>query len=377
MKKCILPFISCFIIVFMSVSTGICQTVTNGSLNGTATGWTAGCNPEVTFFETGYGGPSGTNYVSEVDNTPSSLCQTISGFTPGNSYTLYLDLGRRISGNPPTTVGVDVCFTDPNNSANTTCTTFTRSNTTWGLTNSTFNFTAPAITSGNSLILTIKAVASYYTEGASGDATATCPYEPGAPKGCGDGYGIIVDNISFDAPTPVTLLDFKAAKNASEVDIKWQTATEINNDYFIVEKSKNGIDFTSIGRTRGAGNSNTVQEYFMTDHTPLSGISYYHLKQVDYDGKFSYSKIVAVKNEDPEISIYPNPSSSSFNIKIPNDKEPYSLEVRDAKGSLVYQRAEDSSDFSIEISGLSKGVYILILILGMAGVVIIRKLVVS
>ena len=111
----------------------------------------------------------------------------------------------------------------------------------------------------------------------------------------------------------------------------WQTANEYNNDYFEVEKSTNLINIETIAKVQGAGFSNTIIDYLVTDKNPYSGVSYYRLKQVDFDGTRSYSDWVAVEFKDinelentnnklviePEIEIlsaYPNPTNDVVKI---------------------------------------------------------------
>jgi hypothetical protein len=306
----------------------------NGSCGGAVWAGCAGEGGTETNPETNYGGSNSSNDVAEVDNQPTSLCQTVSGFTPGNNYTLSLDLGRRINDFTPSTVEVRVCI-------GSTCRNFTRNNNNWGLSTSSFNFNATA----SSLLLSITVV----------DRYTGC-------SSCQNSYGMIIDNVTIPGLLPVTLLNFTAVKNGSEVDIRWKTATEINNDYFTVEKSKNGIDFTAVDIVDGAGNSQSILSYQVTDPSPYTGISYYHLKQVDYDGRSSYSKIVAVENEEMKIEIYPNPSQGSFKINVINEKQPCSIEVTDAEGRLIYKNRESQNNSSIEINGLAKGLYIVRLV---------------
>ncbi|MCC6252410.1 MAG: hypothetical protein IT238_08120, partial [Bacteroidia bacterium] len=96
------------------------------------------------------------------------------------------------------------------------------------------------------------------------------------------------------SPLPITLLEFNAQPVIDEVSITWTTASEINNDYFNVERSKDGIHFESIAQIPGAGNSHTILNYKTMDAQPYEGVSYYRLKQTDFDGKFEYSTIKSV-----------------------------------------------------------------------------------
>lgn len=93
---------------------------------------------------------------------------------------------------------------------------------------------------------------------------------------------------------PVNLLYFKAQTKNAHTQLLWATASEQNNDYFNIEKSENGIDFSTIGTVHGAGNSQKLLNYSYTDNTPLHHKTYYRLKQVDFDGKWKYSPTIAI-----------------------------------------------------------------------------------
>ena len=110
---------------------------------------------------------------------------------------------------------------------------------------------------------------------------------------------------------PIELINFNAtAQDNSTVVLKWITASEINNDRFEIERSKDGTDFVYIGSVKGAGNSVIQRNYLFTDFTPYDGTSYYRLKQIDYDGKFTYTAIEPVTIENLQnIQLFPNPSN--------------------------------------------------------------------
>lgn len=133
-----------------------------------------------------------------------------------------------------------------------------------------------------------------------------------------DGYYTIGTKNFNLSPLPVELLSFDAVYNSGKVNVYWTTATEKNNDYFAIERSKDGITFETFAIIKAAGNSNMMMYYSETDYNPLSDISYYRLKQTDKDGKYSYSQTVAVnyrlKNDD--INIYPNPADGFANIDL-------------------------------------------------------------
>jgi len=90
-----------------------------------------------------------------------------------------------------------------------------------------------------------------------------------------------VDNFVMSAPLPVELMSFDAAPDGENILLTWETASEINNDYFTIERSEDAINFTELTRVDGAGNSNTNIHYHSTDFGPYLGVSYYRLKQTD------------------------------------------------------------------------------------------------
>jgi hypothetical protein len=129
--------------------------------------------------------------------------------------------------------------------------------------------------------------------------------------------GAAVTNLS--ALLPITLSVFEAKAEGKAVRLRWATSSEINNDFFTIERSPDGSNFTSLSTVAGAGNSTSLRHYNFVDDNPLEGVSYYRLKQTDYDGKFSYSGVRIVNYEDKveglEItSIGPNPFIDEFTL---------------------------------------------------------------
>jgi hypothetical protein len=146
---------------------------------------------------------------------------------------------------------------------------------------------------------------------------------------------------------PITLLSFTATPSSelsvkSVVDIQWSTSAEINNDYFDIERSIDAINFTSIKKIGGAGNSNQIINYSTVDEAPINGISYYRLKQTDYDGTTSYSSMQAVqfnKTNDFAFNLYPNPNNGElFYFQISNSNEEVLVVVHDMLGKKVYSK---------------------------------------
>ncbi|MBK9047972.1 MAG: hypothetical protein IPL74_15250 [Bacteroidetes bacterium] len=132
-----------------------------------------------------------------------------------------------------------------------------------------------------------------------GNFSGTVDFDPFPPSFTLTATGFPMDIFTLKlgqvSPLPIELLSFNA-KPVDNKDVRcdWVTASEIDNDYFTIERSKNGIDFETAGITDGAGNSNYQLSYAFTDTEPYRGLSYYRLKQTDFDGRSSYSEIVAV-----------------------------------------------------------------------------------
>jgi hypothetical protein len=108
-----------------------------------------------------------------------------------------------------------------------------------------------------------------------------------------------VDDVTITAtitPTPIKLLNFTAKFDGQDkVVLTWSTGTESNNDFFTLERSGNGLEFNGISIVNGAGNSSHTISYSEVDDAPLKGLSYYRLKQTDFNGGYSYSDIVPVE----------------------------------------------------------------------------------
>ena len=128
-------------------------------------------------------------------------------------------------------------------------------------------------------------------------------------------YILGLDNLEA---LPVELISFQASLTQNEaVILDWSTATEINNDFFTLERSRDGVQFEEIGEVEGAGNSNQKIDYQFIDKSPYPGVSYYRLKQIDYDGKYSYSDIRSVNLVSGQgVQLFPNPVSSGGEIEL-------------------------------------------------------------
>lgn len=142
-------------------------------------------------------------------------------------------------------------------------------------------------------------------------------------------------------PLPIELLSFTGHSEGEQNLLEWVTATELNNDYFTVERSVDGILYEEVGRTPGAGNSNMELSYMMYDPYPYYPLTYYRLKQTDYNGEYSYSPMISISNQNEggvEFGgVYPNPSEGIFNVKMYSSGN-YSITISivDIYGHTVY-----------------------------------------
>lgn len=166
------------------------------------------------------------------------------------------------------------------------------------------------------------------------------------------------------AVLPVELVNLTANYNDNdEVVINWQTATEINNDFFTIERSINGEDWEIVTILSGAGNSSALLSYSDFDNEPHNGTSYYRLKQTDFDGQFEYSKILTVNNdgfENVSIEIYPNPAHNQITI-VGNQNELKDIEIYNIMGQNVNALTNiittSDTKMVIDFSQLVEGIY--------------------
>lgn len=175
-------------------------------------------------------------------------------------------------------------------------------------------------------------------------------------------------------PLPITLRSFTAEPKADEVLVNWETVSEVNNDFFTVERTTNGIDFEEVATVDGAGNSNFPLEYQISDDDPLPDLSYYRLKQTDYDGQFEYFKMVPVQFEQnnllQEVTISPNPFSSDLTIKYTSgNNAPVSLVIMNIRAQVIHEEVIPTSvginRFRFEHGNdLENGIYFINLIQG-------------
>lgn len=181
--------------------------------------------------------------------------------------------------------------------------------------------------------------------------------------GIGEGFGQL----------PVKLIKFLASDDAKSAKLHWETASELNNDKFIIERSDDTGIFTAIGEVKGSGNSAKLLSYNFKDYTPLKGVNYYRLKQLDFNGDFEYSEVRAV-NFDLESSVfnvYPNPVIDVINFS----ETVETVAIYNLQGILLLKQSGSISSIRIP-NNLGAGLYLLKLKLA-DGSVITKQIIVN
>lgn len=169
-------------------------------------------------------------------------------------------------------------------------------------------------------------------------------------------------------PLPVDLISFQAIPNQDNVVLVWVTASEINNDRFTIQKSKSGEFFEILDEVEGQGTKNTPTEYTYKDQNPYSGLSFYRLKQTDFNGDFSITDAIAVNfsgSSDFQVEVFPNPiNGHNLYLKIPTTEgEEFEVFVNDLLGrdyisDLTFINQNEFTLVIIELnSDLPAGVY--------------------
>ncbi|HRH36875.1 MAG TPA: T9SS type A sorting domain-containing protein [Flavobacteriales bacterium] len=166
--------------------------------------------------------------------------------------------------------------------------------------------------------------------------------------------------VQSSTPLPVELLAFDAVPDGDQVLCTWSTATELNCDRFIVQRSGDGDTFTDIGEVTAAGNSQQMQEYAFVDPSPLHGLSYYRLRQLDLDGSGTWSPMVAViLDHDNNLIAYPNPTHDQLTIVgVPENTT--HIDLHDATGRVVKQWRNTPK--LLGLGDVQRGMYTLVVV---------------
>jgi hypothetical protein len=174
---------------------------------------------------------------------------------------------------------------------------------------------------------------------------------------------------------PVELLSFEAKKEGTAVKLDWETASELNNDYFDVQRSADGFIFETIGVVEGAGTYDGQLSYEFYDKNPLSGVNYYRIKTVDFDKATDYSKIIALTfNRESDINVFPNPVRKGQLLNIVTEEPISAVKIYNSLGQMLIYENNVESQIRFP-SDISAGIYTMMIELN--GNTLYRKLVIE
>ena len=167
--------------------------------------------------------------------------------------------------------------------------------------------------------------------------------------------------LSFGNGESILEYSFEYIDQNNTTIIKWATASENNTNKFEIEHSTNGITYSKTGNVTAAGYSSVTKHYEFFHPAPAIGKNYYRIKQIDWDGRFSYSAtiVIDVKNEISSISFFPNPAQNFISISFKSTEQKTSLKLFNQQGQLVQQLALQAGvqQQKVDVSKLSAGVY--------------------
>ena len=158
---------------------------------------------------------------------------------------------------------------------------------------------------------------------------------------------------------PLVWGEFIVLKDGKSASLKWTTLQELNTDKFLVERSLDGINFTSIGTVAAGGNSNREMSYKTIDPSPSTGINYYRIGQLDRDGKITYSNIrsLVFDGNSRTISISPNPAKDKIVVSIAGNEDAVQIDLLSTSGQKLATYTVNQEKNKIDLPDLAPGVY--------------------
>lgn len=193
----------------------------------------------------------------------------------------------------------------------------------------------------------------------------------GNNKNCGTGFpnscstpivygpvNLMPSGLSVGNSLPVVLSDFSVRPNNSHIELSWTTDMESNTARFEVERSTDGVKWTTIATIAAKGNSSIVSKYASVDKTPAAGINYYRLKMVDLDNSHDFSEVKSIKTiASANVRVYPNPAKDVVNISLPATAA--SLRFLNTAGQILHERrsVNGNSTISIDVTNYNAGTY--------------------
>ncbi len=314
--------------------------ISNSAMNGFGSWNNGGCVPEMG-PETDFGGSNAANNVTEIDAL--TCIQQDVNIGINSVYTINFVAFRRTNCDPFTANPAEIRIIVTGLPSNTVYST-----TTYGYTNTTFAVT------NQSLVVSTNATDNQVRIRVESINTV---------EGCGVG----LDNFTmvFNGPLPINLVSFNAASKTNGVDLNWITNSEINSGYFIVYRSKNGVNFDEIGRVNATGFA-AGSSYSFNDGLSGGGLSYYRLKLVDRTGYSKLSGIIKanLNTKNIDLAIYPTVVNDMLNYVVENPKAGrLNVIVSDVSGRRITNLSESfaagTTQKNINVSKLAQGMYLL------------------
>jgi hypothetical protein len=237
--------------------------------------------------------------------------------------------------------------------------------------------TSQDVYSKNVAVTTVSASDLHLTGASVGDVNLACPPVAGIATDIdGDVRNTVTPwhymgaDENIGSPLPVEFTGFTAEKVKNAALLEWTTASEINNDKFVIERSLDARNFSAIGSVKGAGNSKRTLSYNFTDEQAAAfagaqGRVYYRIVQVDYNGKSSASRAVSVqfgKDRTNSLSAYPNPANNEVTLAIDaQEAGTMNVVIADVQGREVYagsvEVAKGANNHKVDIRTLEAGIY--------------------
>jgi hypothetical protein len=176
-----------------------------------------------------------------------------------------------------------------------------------------------------------------------------------------NGDRFTIGNTNLALPLPIQLINFTATARQSEVELKWSTASELNNDFFTIQRSRDAENWDDVITVKGAGTVNVRTDYETTDGLPFNGVSYYRLKQTDFDKQYSYSQVRRVElNNEFHLKVYPNPSNGTFTVSTGFEIGLDNIRLTNMVGQLIpIQLQSDQTSTTLTSQSIAPGIYIL------------------
>ncbi|GAA5042085.1 hypothetical protein GCM10011506_44780 [Marivirga lumbricoides] len=176
------------------------------------------------------------------------------------------------------------------------------------------------------------------------------------------GFSDFAVGVSSDGPLPISLTYFEGSITEEGAELEWRTASEVNNDYFEVQKSTDGKEFTLLGIVQGNGTTDIATEYMFLDNSENKGVTYYRLKQVDYNDQSTLSQVVVLnfKEKQGRITFYPNPVKDIVNIILDDSNILYTkVTIFDMAGKIVKESTHQNEGgrININLNTLPEGAY--------------------